>query len=117
MASFQVQAVLKQLGADIQTARKRRMLSVQDFCERIGVSDKTLHKLERGDGGVRIETFAMALLALGELDRLKEMLDPAHDDLGHSLDRARLPKRISRKSGPRPPALRSDEINDDGVGF
>ncbi len=71
MGSLQVKSALSQLGRDIQTARKRRRMSVADFCSRIGVSDKTLAKLERGDGGVRLETFAMALLALGMLDRVR----------------------------------------------
>ena len=97
MPSFQVQAVLRQLGDDIRTARKKRRLPVADFCSRIGVTDKTLAKLERGDGGVRLETFANALLALGELNKLAEILDPAKDELGLSLDRERLPKRITHK--------------------
>ena len=95
MTSFQVQSALKRLGEDIRTARKKRRLSVADFCARIGVTDKTLNKLERGDGGVRLQTFAMALLALGELHRLSELLDPAKDDAGLVLDSTRLPQRIS----------------------
>ena len=74
-------------------------MSVADFCNRIGVSDKTLAKLERGDGGVRLETFAMALLALGMLDRLAEIADPSSDSTGMGLDREKLPKRI-RQRGP-----------------
>jgi Predicted transcriptional regulators len=98
MASFQVTSTLSRLGRDIQIARKRRRMSVADFCKRIGVTDKTLAKLERGDGGVRLETFAMALLALGLLDRLSEIVDPASDGIGMGLDRERLPERIrSRK--------------------
>jgi transcriptional regulator with XRE-family HTH domain len=82
------------MGRDIQIARKRRRMSVADFCNRIGVSDKTLAKLERGDGGVRLETFAMALLALGMLDRLASIADPASDSTGIGLDREKLPERI-----------------------
>lgn len=94
MGSLQVKNALSQLGRDIQTARKRRRMSVADFCSRIGVSDKTLAKLERGDGGVRLETFAMALLALGMLDRMVEIADPALDAIGIGLDREKLPERI-----------------------
>ncbi len=119
MASFQVQSVLKQLGQDIRTARKKRRLSVADFCERLGVTDKTLTKLERGDGGVRLETLAMALLALGEVHRLKEIIDPADDHTGLVLDAGRLPKRIvSRRS--TTPAARGkskDTIDDEGEAF
>lgn len=97
MGSLQVKSALSQLGRDIQTARKRRRMSVADFCNRIGVSDKTLAKLERGDGGVRLETFAMALLALGMLDRLVEIADPSSDSTGMGLDREKLPERIRRR--------------------
>ena len=99
MGSLQVKSALSQLGRDIQTARKRRRMSVADFCNRIGVSDKTLAKLERGDGGVRLETFAMALLALGMLDRLAAIADPSSDSTGMGLDREKLPERI-RQRGP-----------------
>lgn len=98
MTSLQVKSALSQLGRDIQTARKRRRMSVADFCIRIGVSDKTLTKLERGDGGVRLETFAMALLALGMLDRLAEIADPSSDAIGFGLDREKLPERIRQRS-------------------
>nr|WP_269751781.1 XRE family transcriptional regulator [Pseudophaeobacter flagellatus] len=94
---MQVISALSQLGRDIQTARKRRRMSVADFCSRIGVSDKTLAKLERGDGGVRLETFAMALLALGMLDRLAEIADPSSDSTGIGLDREKLPERIRQR--------------------
>lgn len=97
MGSLQVKSALSQLGRDIQTARKRRRMSVADFCSRIGVSDKTLAKLERGDGGVRLETFAMALLALGMLDRLAEIADPASDATGIGLDWEKLPERIRQR--------------------
>lgn len=123
MASFQINSALKQLGRDIEVARKKRRMSVADFCERIGVSDKTLKKLERGEGGVRIETLAMALLALGMLDRLRELVDPGTDEAGLSLDISRLPQRIHRAK-PKPkstPATQPDfspvDKNDEGTGF
>jgi transcriptional regulator with XRE-family HTH domain len=97
-------------------------MSVADFCERLGVTDKTLAKLETGNGGVRLETLAMALMVLGELHRLGEMLDPAKDDTGLVLDQARLPKRIvnrrkSSSGGSANTLARSDEIDDEGSAF
>ena len=86
------------------------------------MTDKSLTKLETGDGGVRLETLAMALMVLGELHRLGEMLDPAKDDTGLVLDQARLPKRIANRR--KPPSgtsattqPRLDEIDDEGTGF
>lgn len=122
MSSFQVQTALKRLGHDIRVARKKRRMSVADFCERLGVTDKTLAKLETGDGGVRLETLAMALMVLGELHRLGEMLDPAKDETGLILEQARLPERIVSRR--RPPSDKSttkqarlDEIDDEGSAF
>lgn len=77
------------------------------------VTDKTLAKLETGDGSVRLETLAMALLVLGELHRLGEMLDPAKDDTGLILDQARLPS-AGRSATAR---ARPDEIDDEGSAF
>ena len=104
MPSFQTLSALKRLGEDIRTARKRRNLSVEDFCARIGVTDKTLTRLERGDGGVRLEVFVAAFQALGEISRLDGLLDPKADDIGLVLDQGRLPERI-RKRRVKPKAI------------
>lgn len=122
MSSYQVQTALKRLGHDIRIARKKRRMSVADFCERLGVTDKTLAKLETGDGGVRLETLAMALMVLGEIHRIGEMLDPAKDDTGLVLEQARLPERIASRRKPQSGAsattqARSDEIDDEGSAF
>lgn len=108
---------------NIKTARLKRRMSVRDFAERVGVSESTIMRLEKGDGGVGIGTLAMACLVLGEIDRISGFLDPGSDDTGLLLDREALPKRIHRKPGPRPPspARRDtglpDSDDDDGVGF
>lgn len=70
-----------------------------DFAERMGVSLGTLARLERGEAGVSLGAFAMALLALGELRRLDELLDVSRDDTGLLLDVSALPQRI-RRPGP-----------------
>ena len=99
MKSIGANRALSKDGNDIRIARKKRRMSVADFCERIGVSDKTLTRLENGNGGVRLETLAMAMLALGELPRLATLMDSATDDTGLMMDIGRLPKRIVN---PRP---------------
>ena len=121
MAPIQVQTVLRHLGQDLRVARKKRRLSVADFCARIGVTDKTLAKLERGDGGVRLETLAMALLALGALPRLSELLEPARDDVGLVLDAERLPRRIRTARRASTAATNTSHsaptIDDEGTAF
>ena len=115
MESLKAQAVLTRLGEDIRTARKKRRIPTKEFADRIGVGEGTLARLEKGDPGVRIGTLAMALLALGELDRLEGLLDPGVDGTGLLLDRSRLPKRIDRKR-PRKPAPPDGPLIDDDDG-
>lgn len=91
-----VQRALRALGRDIGIARRKRRLPVADFATRMGVSQGTLMRLEKGEAGVSIGAFAMALLALGELHRLDEILDVSRDDTGLMLDLASLPRRIRR---------------------
>ena len=97
-----VQRALRALGRDIGIARRKRRLPVADFATRMGVSQGTLMRLEKGEAGVSIGAFAMALLALGELHRLDEILDVSRDDTGLMLDVDSLPRRIRR---PRPRSL------------
>ena len=71
-------------------------MPVADFAERMGVSAGTVGRLEKGDGGVCIGAVAMALLALGELNRIGSILDVSTDDTGLLLDIDSLPQRIRR---------------------
>ncbi len=87
---------VRSLGRDLQIARKKRRMPMADFAERMGVSLGTLTRLEKGEPGVSLGAFAMALLALGELRRLDEVLDVSRDDTGLLLDVAALPQRIRR---------------------
>ena len=89
-----VQRALRALGRDVRIARKKRRMPVADFAARMGVSQGTLARLERGESGVSLGVLAMALLALGELRRLDELLDVSKDDTGLMLDIDSLPQRI-----------------------
>ena len=113
------------MGANLKTARLKRRLAVKDFANRVGVSDRTIMRLEKGDGGVSTGTLAMACLVLGEIDRFGDLLDPASDDTGLLLDRDRLPKRIDggrRKTRGQPASAgpgpsEGGPADDEGVGF
>ena len=97
-----VQRALRALGRDIGIARRKRRLPVADFATCMGVSQGTLMRLEKGEAGVSIGAFAMALLALGELHRLEEILDVSRDDTGLMLDVDSLPRRIRRPKSRSP---------------
>ena len=86
--------VLRKLGQDIRNARRRRRIPVAVLAERASISRMTLHKLEKGDSGVALGTFASVLFALGMGDRLSDLADVRHDAVGLELEEERLPKRI-----------------------
>jgi transcriptional regulator with XRE-family HTH domain len=67
------------IGADISLARRVRQITVQDFAVRIGVSRATLSRLEHGDPGISLNTFCMALHAIGRLDALTQIADAVND--------------------------------------
>ncbi len=66
------------------------------FAVRVGVSQGTLVRLEKGDPGVAVGAVAMAFLALGELHRIGSILDVSTDDTGLRVDIDSLPQRIHK---------------------
>jgi transcriptional regulator with XRE-family HTH domain len=124
VSSLNARRALETLGANIKTARLKRRISVKGFAERVGVSESTVTRLEKGDDGVSIGTLAMACLVLGEIERISDFLDAGSDDTGLLLDREALPKRIDKKRKPGSPpsskdqsGLLSDAGDEEGVGF
>lgn len=122
--SPRTQRALRSLGANLKVARLKRRISVKGFAERIGVSERTVARLEKGDGGVSIGTLAMAAMVLGELDLISNFLDAGSDDIGLLLEQERLPKRIDRSRNARMSSamadidlVQSDDNDDEGVGF
>jgi transcriptional regulator with XRE-family HTH domain len=87
---------LRKLGRDLALARRKRGISTVDMASRLFVSRDTLWRLERGDPTVSLGTLATAAFVLQLHDRLGNLVAPATDDLGLSLDESRLCKRIRR---------------------
>ena len=94
-----VSRALRKLGHDIRDARLRRRIPVVILAQRASISRMTLHKVEKGDPGVSLGTYATLLFALGMADRLSDLADPKHDKVGLELDEERLPKRIRLPHG------------------
>jgi transcriptional regulator with XRE-family HTH domain len=70
---------LEQLGANLSIARKRRKESLRAWAARLGVSVRTVQRMETGDPGVGIGIYATALWAIGRSDALPSLADPALD--------------------------------------
>jgi transcriptional regulator with XRE-family HTH domain len=91
---FPVRRALKKLGEDLRDARKRRRIPMQLAADRASISRTTLSKIEKGDEGVSLGSYARILFILGMLSRLAELVDPKFDELGMLLESEKLPKRI-----------------------
>lgn len=63
-------------GRSIHAQRQRQRIPAVDLCARLGVSEGTLRRLERGDPGVAAGSYLAALLTLGVLDLAAPPLAP-----------------------------------------
>ncbi|HEV3157096.1 MAG TPA: helix-turn-helix domain-containing protein [Candidatus Baltobacteraceae bacterium] len=98
--SIAVRRAIRKLGLDIHDARRRRRLPAEVVAERAFTSRPTLRRIEAGEHSVSIGIYAAVLQALGLLDGLGQLADPAADETGLAFESERLPKRIRlRRSG------------------
>ena len=88
---------LQAIGAGIRTARLRRRQTARDLADRMGVSLGTLLKLERGDPGVALGTFAAALWALNLLAPVAESVRPEADRIAAAIEAVCAPRRARRR--------------------
>jgi len=88
-----VGAGLKKLGADLKNARLRRRLKMVTVAERAGISRETLAKIQKGDPGVSMGSYASVVFALGLGTKWMNLADIDHDKAGQALDEERIPRR------------------------
>lgn len=65
---------LKQLGLRLREFRTMREDTQAVFSERLGVSERTLRRMEQGDPGVNIGVWVEALDVIGRLEDLDRVL-------------------------------------------
>lgn len=53
------------LGARVRVARRERRWTLQELAERVGITEKTMRRIERGDPGVRLGLAFEAAAVLG----------------------------------------------------
>ena len=91
-----VKRALRKVGQDLRDARRRRRIPSAILAERASISRTTLVKVEKGDAGVSLGTYATVLFVLGMIDRLSDLADVRSDSRGLELEEEHLPKRIRR---------------------
>lgn len=72
-------AHLQQLGENLAIARKRRRESMKTWADRIGVSEPTLGRMERGDPSVAMGVYATALWLIARDNQLPALAAPEQD--------------------------------------
>ncbi len=97
-----VQVQLRALGENLGLARKRRREPIKLWAQRVGVSEPTLMRMEKGDPSVSMGVYATALWLMGRSTALADLAAPVHD-LGALEDAVRAAKlRAVRKKKPAP---------------
>ena len=97
MLPIPVTRALRKLGHDIRDARRRRRIPVEITAQRASISRTTLVKVEKGDPGVAIGSYATVLFVMGMTERLADLADPKNDAVGLRLEEEHLPQRIRQK--------------------
>ena len=88
---------LQQLGTDLALARLRRRESLRGWAKRVGVSVRTLQRLEAGDPGVGMGVYAAALWLMGRTEALAALADPALDRGALEMDIRTARDRLARR--------------------
>lgn len=70
---------LRELGGNLAIARKRRREPLKAWAQRIGVSEPTLMRMEKGDPSVSMGVYATALWLMGCSEAISQLAAPEHD--------------------------------------
>lgn len=71
---------LRALGEGLAVARKRRREPMSAWAGRIGISEPTLMRMEKGDPSVSMGVYATALWLIGRASAIAELSSPEHDE-------------------------------------
>jgi transcriptional regulator with XRE-family HTH domain len=86
---YPVEQSLKQLGANLRTARLRRNLTIADMAEKIGTGTRAVADAERGKASTGIAVYTAMLWALDLIYQVAEVAAPERDEEGQALALAR----------------------------
>lgn len=101
------QAVLQQieqLGQHIAIARKRRRESQAQWAKRLGVSQPTMARIERGDPAVSMAFYVMAMWLINQAEGLADLIAPQHDVAALDKEVSKVRSLVAK---PRKPATQS----------
>ncbi|MFD2755421.1 helix-turn-helix transcriptional regulator [Comamonas terrae] len=97
------QAVLQQieqLAQNIVIARKRRGESQAQWARKLGISQPTMARIERGDPSVAMASYVMCMWLINQAGGLADLIAPQNDHAALEKEVAKV--RIKRKRAARP---------------
>ena len=86
---FEVDQVLKRLGANLRTVRLARNLSIEAAAQKIGVGYRAIASAEAGKPSTSVGVYMALMWAYGLLSQVHELADPARDEVALRALRAR----------------------------
>jgi hypothetical protein len=95
----QARSALRELGESLAVARVRRRESLRGWAQRLGVSVRTVQRMEGGDPGVGVGVYAAALWLVGRSAALGALADPALDRGAIEMDVNAARERLARRAG------------------
>ena len=98
---------LRIFGADISSARRARRMKQESLAQRMNVSRKTVSRMEAGDPGVSMLTYATAFWVMRLESNLLDCLAPGNDPVQLKEGRLNLPRRIRNRHSPSASGNRS----------
>ncbi len=102
---------LRELGENLAIARKRRREPLKAWAQRIGVSEPTLARMEKGDPSVSMGVYATAIWLMGRAAALPDLAAPEHDQ-GALEEAVRVAKAraVRKRPAPYAAALAADRL-------
>lgn len=92
-------ASLREMAQGLALARARRRESLRGWAARLGVSVRTVQRMEAGDPGVGMGVYLAALWLIGRSDALATLVDPSKDEEALEFDLRRAKSRLKKSGG------------------
>ena len=88
----------QEAGSRLRQLRLSRNITQAELAERAGVSKRSLERLEKGSGGLRLDVFFAVCVALGVLPKFEVALPQVELLPQDVLEKRALPKRARKKN-------------------
>ena len=96
---YPVEKAIKNLGANLRTARLRRNLTIEEVGEKIGTGPRAVSDAEKGKISTGIAVYTALLWVYDLLGSMDELADPSLDEEGLSLSLSKNRARARAKEG------------------